>query len=109
MLQSAWLACKQLYAQLIASYAIAEQSAAQDDAQRFLQLGREQADLDNWKQALNHVNKASDLQPRDSDILYHRGRIYKGLGDYNAALVDLDTALRLQCSHAESLMLRGEV
>jgi len=76
------------------------------DADLFADLGRADAMLRNWKDAVLDLNAAINLR-RDSNLLVLRASAYRALKDYRAALSDLNAALALQPRRIDFLVLRS--
>jgi tetratricopeptide (TPR) repeat protein len=76
------------------------------DADLFADLGRADAMLRNWKDAVLDLNAAINLR-RDSDLLVLRASAYRALKDYRAALSDLNAALAVRPGNANAVMERG--
>ena len=76
------------------------------DADLFADLGRADAMLHNWKDAVLDLNAAINLR-RDPELLVLRASASRALRDYRAALADLNTALAIRKGFAEALMERG--
>jgi Flp pilus assembly protein TadD len=55
--------------------------------------GDEAATEGNWQAALNHYNRAVELLPRDSQLLFARGMIYYQLDDFDDAAVNIEKAI----------------
>src|SRR5262249_11430763 len=78
------------------------------DADLFADLGRADAMLRNWKDAVLDLNAAINLR-RDPELLVLRASANRALKDYRAALADLNTALAIRNGYAEALMERGQL
>jgi tetratricopeptide (TPR) repeat protein len=76
------------------------------DADLFADLGRADAMLRNWKDAVADLNAAIDLR-RDAGLLVLRASARRALKDYRSALADLNAALVLKPGYANALMERG--
>ena len=76
------------------------------DADLFADLGRADAMLRNWKDAVLDLNAAINLR-RDSGLLVLRASAYRALKDYRAALADLNAALAIRPGNADALLERG--
>ena len=76
------------------------------DADLFADLGRADAMLRNWKDAVLDLNAAINLR-RDSNLLVLRASAYRALKDYRAALADLNSALAIRPGNANAVMERG--
>ncbi len=76
------------------------------DADLFADLGRADAMLRNWKDAVLDLNAAINLR-RDSNLLVLRASAYRALKDYRAALADLNAALAIRPGNANAVMERG--
>lgn len=76
------------------------------DADLFTDLGRADAMLRNWKDAVLDLNAAINLR-RSTDLLVLRASAYRALKDYRASLADLNAALGLRPGNPDALMERG--
>jgi len=76
------------------------------DADLFADLGRADAMLRNWKDAVLDLNAAINLR-RDAGLMVLRGSAYRALKNYRAALADLNAALAMKPGNAEALLERG--
>ena len=76
------------------------------DADLFTDLGRADAMLHNWKDAVLDLNAAIKLR-RDPELLVLRASANRALKDYRAVLTDLNAALAIRKGYAEALMERG--
>ena len=76
------------------------------DADLFADLGRADAMLRNWKDAVLALNAAINLR-RDPALLVLRASANRALKDYRAALADLNAALAIRKGDADALMERG--
>jgi len=76
------------------------------DAGLFADLGRADAMLRNWKDAVLDLNAAINLR-RDSGLFVLRASAYRALKNYRAALADLNSALAIRPSSADAVMERG--
>jgi tetratricopeptide (TPR) repeat protein len=76
------------------------------DADLFTDLGRADAMLHNWKDAVLDLNAAINLR-RDPSLLVLRASASRALKDYRAALADLNAALAIRKGDADALMERG--
>jgi len=56
---------------------------------------REQAELERYQEAIDHYNKAIELNPDHPVIRYDRAMAYTALEQYSAALADLDHVVRI--------------
>lgn len=64
--------------------------------------------MKNFAQARFHYRKASHLNPDDSKLLYKIACTYYNEGQWNSAVKQLESALKMQRSHAEYNLLMGE-
>lgn len=62
-----------------------------------------------YRQALNDLNTAIDLEPRDVSALHNRGFIWEKLGDLDRALADYSRAIELNPSNPDTYISRGSV
>ncbi len=76
------------------------------DADLFADLGRADAMLRNWKDAVLDLNAAINLR-RDPELLVLRASANRALRNYRPALSDLNAALAIQKGYGEALMERG--
>jgi tetratricopeptide (TPR) repeat protein len=76
------------------------------DADLFADLGRADAMLRNWKDAVLDLNAAIGLR-RDAELLVLRASAHRALKDYRAALTDLNAALSLRPGNGDALLERG--
>jgi tetratricopeptide (TPR) repeat protein len=76
------------------------------DADLFADLGRADAMLRNWKDAVLDLNAAVALR-RDPGLLVLRASAWRALKDYRAALADLNAALAIRPGNADALLERG--
>ncbi|MBV9548416.1 MAG: hypothetical protein JO256_01935 [Alphaproteobacteria bacterium] len=76
------------------------------DADLFADLGRADAMLRNWKDAVLDLNAAINLR-RDPELLVLRASAYRALKDYRAALTDLNAALAARSGDGSALLERG--
>jgi tetratricopeptide (TPR) repeat protein len=63
--------------------------------------------LGNYKQAIEDLNKAIEIEPGYADAYYNRGIAYKGLGNYKEAIEDFDRAIEIRPGFAEAYIKRG--
>ena len=56
-------------------------------------LGDEAAAQGDWREALDHYDRAVSLAPDDSRLLFRRGLIYFELDQYPAAAIDIEQAI----------------
>jgi tetratricopeptide (TPR) repeat protein len=59
--------------------------------------------------AVDDLNRAIELNPRNVDAHVYRAGAYRELGNYAKALDDVGIALQLQPSNPEALLLRGNL
>ena len=76
------------------------------DADLFADLGRADAMLRNWKEAVQDLNAAIGLR-RDAELLVLRASAYRALKDYRSALADLNASLAIKPGNAEAMLERG--
>ena len=76
------------------------------DADLFTDLGRADAMLRNWKEAVLDLNAAIALR-RDAGVLVLRASAHRALKDYRAALADLNAALAIRPGNGDALLERG--
>lgn len=69
----------------------------------YLSVGDRLLDQKNTEEALENYRKAGSLLPKDSQMNYVLGRIYSGVGDYDAAIA------ALEASHPEETVNQGKV
>ena len=65
------------------------------------------ARIDRAQEALADCDKAVSSRPRDTNILDSRGYAYFNLGQYQQAVREYDTALRINRQFTVSLYSRG--
>ncbi len=63
--------------------------------------GDEAAAEQDWSVALGHYNRAVELLPRDSNLLFSRGLIYYQLNNYDAAAFDIESAIELATLYSD--------
>jgi tetratricopeptide (TPR) repeat protein len=76
------------------------------DADLFADLGRADAMLRNWNDAILDLNAAINLR-RDAGLLVLRASAHRALKDYRAALSDLNAALAIKPGNGDALLERG--
>ena len=76
------------------------------DADLFADLGRADAMLRKWKDAVLDLNAAIGMR-RDSSLLVLRASAHRALKDYRAALNDLNAALAIKPGDGDALLERG--
>jgi tetratricopeptide (TPR) repeat protein len=76
------------------------------DADLFADLGRADAMLRNWKDAVLDLNAAIALR-RAPELLVLRASAHRALGDYRPALTDLNAALAIRPGNPDALLERG--
>ncbi len=76
------------------------------DADLFADLGRADAMLRNWKDAVLDLNAAINLR-RDAELLVLRASAFRALKDYRAALADINAALAVKPGEPGALLERG--
>jgi tetratricopeptide (TPR) repeat protein len=76
------------------------------DADLFADLGRADAMLRNWKEAVQDLNAAIGLR-RDASLLVLRASAFRALKDYRPALADLNASLAIKPGNAEAMLERG--
>ena len=95
--------------EMVSSVTVRASHEAQYEAQRgaeYLQLGRACHQLGQYERALAHYNKGIDLLPSNHESLVNRAVVNLDLGRNQAALQDLDRALKLNGS-AWAYLYRG--
>ena len=95
--------------EMVTSVTVRASHEAQYEAQRgteYLKLGRACHQLGHYERALAHYNKGIELLPSDHESLVNRAVVNLDLGRNQAALQDLDRALKLNGS-AWAYMYRG--
>ncbi|MEU1298220.1 tetratricopeptide repeat protein, partial [Streptomyces sp. NPDC005840] len=70
--------------------------------------GYHHADRDRDSQAMNDLNQALALTPRNHRTLALRGEAHRLAGRYDQAVTDLTTALEHDPTYSQALALRGE-
>jgi tetratricopeptide (TPR) repeat protein len=76
------------------------------DADLFADLGRADAMLRRWSDAVADLNAAIALR-RDAEFLVLRASAHRALKQYREALADLNAALAIRSGFANALMERG--
>jgi tetratricopeptide (TPR) repeat protein len=76
------------------------------DADTFADLGRADAMLHNWKDAVLDLNAAIALR-RGPELLVLRASAHRALQDYRPALTDLNAALAIRPGNPDALLERG--
>jgi tetratricopeptide (TPR) repeat protein len=76
------------------------------DADLFADLGRADAMLRRWKDAVQDLNAAIGLR-RDAGLLVLRASAARALKDYRPALADLNAALAIKPGNGDALLERG--
>lgn len=76
------------------------------DADLFADLGRADAMLRNWKDAVADLNAAIGMR-KDAELLVLRASAHRALKQYRPALDDLNAALAIKKGFANALMERG--
>jgi len=59
------------------------------------------------KKAIDHYDKAIELNPQDAEAYYNRGNAKRALGDHQGAITDFDKAIELNPKDAEAYNNRG--
>ncbi|MEH2250686.1 tetratricopeptide repeat protein [Nostoc sp.] len=75
------------------------------DATYYYNLAYDQSNEKNWEASVNNFDKAQELDPQGKLVplgyMYiNRGNAYRGLGDFEKALVDFNNALTIAPEHA---------
>ena len=63
----------------------------------------------NPQEALEDLNKAIELNPKNADSYFHRGAVSEVLKQYKSSLEDLNEAIRLKPNYAEAYNSRGKL
>jgi len=79
------------------------------DAAEQSRLGMALAARHDYTHALDNLNRACTLAPSEPEYFYQRAFIHLQLHEGDAALSDLDTALRLKPDHLLALLARAQM
>ncbi|MGH6932576.1 MAG: tetratricopeptide repeat protein, partial [Dongiaceae bacterium] len=65
------------------------------------------AALNNYKSAIDDLNRANELAPERADVLTYRASAWRYLNDLKKARADADAALKLDPAYLDALLERG--
>jgi tetratricopeptide (TPR) repeat protein len=51
----------------------------------------------NYDSAINHYNRALQIDPEDADVWFNKGITLKKIGNYNESNKCIETAINLYC------------
>lgn len=74
----------------------------------YIQKGREEGGIGNYKKAEKLLIKASELTPGDYKIYLHLGRVSSYKHDFRGALTNADKAIELRPDKAATYALKGD-
>jgi tetratricopeptide (TPR) repeat protein/predicted aspartyl protease len=79
------------------------------DAAEYSRLGSALASRHEFERALADFSKAVELDPKESEYLYARAKIYMQTGQVPLALADLDAVLALKPEFIEAYISRAQI
>jgi predicted aspartyl protease/Flp pilus assembly protein TadD len=88
------------------SAAVAEVAA---DPAQYARLGAALASRHEFERALADLSKAIELDPKESEYLYARAKIYMQTGQVASALADLDAVFALKPEFRDAYISRAEI
>lgn len=80
-----------------------------NDADLFIDRARADADLGNYKTAIDDLDSALALRPGSADALVYRASAERQLNDLAKASADVEAALKEVPDHVEGLLERGNI
>jgi cytochrome c-type biogenesis protein CcmH/NrfG len=96
------------YSQRIAQ---AEKIVSQDpkNLNAWISLGNDYFDTEQTQKAINAYGKALEIEPKNPNVLTDQGVMYRKVGWYDKALVNFETANKIDPNHLQSLYNTGIV
>jgi protein O-mannosyl-transferase len=78
-----------------------------DNWRIYYNRGHAYADLGNYRQAIEDLNRAIEIKPDFAEAYTNRGNAYGILGNYRQAIEDLNRAIEINPDNATAYMNRG--
>lgn len=97
---------------LLMIFALLSSRAVSETADDWLMKAKELSDGQKYTdplKAVEYLNNALKLQPRDAEAYYNRGVAYDNLGQYKNAIKDYNQAIGLNPDYAEAYSNRGTI
>lgn len=74
-------------------------------ARAIYEKASEEAEDDNYPQAIIHLNEALKIDPKYVDVYLSRGGIYSSMKNYNASVADFEYGIKLDSVYSSSYLL----
>ena len=79
----------------------------EDESRKWLELGNDQFNKGNFREAIDSFDKALQIKPDDHEAWYGRGNALVNLGRYEEAIDSYDKALQIKPDYHEAWCNRG--